>query len=159
MVIRRIKTAWFLSEFGPSYTCGLRFINNLLFGMMGRGRFYRFYRYLEGARRTKEVSGLNETDGYYADEGVEITFYGACPVQGDGEVDGMPCYYRSRGEGWQFHVASSPDGDPLDDDAWFYEEAPYFWPAGGWVHRDTSIECIKKAVAEYRNQKDTDGGS
>lgn len=65
-------------------------------------------------------------------------------------VDGLPCYYRSRGEGWQFHVASWPDGDALAEDAWVYSERPYFFPQGGWVSPEVSRECIRRAVSLYR---------
>lgn len=51
----------------------------------------------------QDVTG-GDTDGVAAGEGYEVTFGGGCPVQGDGVVDGFPCYYRSRGAGWSFSV-------------------------------------------------------
>jgi len=43
---------------------------------------------------------------------------GSCPVQAEGTISGYPFYFRSRHARWSLHVASSPSGDPLDDDAW-----------------------------------------
>lgn len=126
----------------------LQYLRFVLCGLE-HGRCYRILRRLEGARPTR-CAPYEDTCGSYIAPGVEVYFYGACPVQGDGEIDGRPCYYRSRGEGWSLSVAASPDADPLDDDAWVYTEQPYIWPEGGWVHRDVSRACIEKAVAAYR---------
>lgn len=112
-------------------------------------RWYRLERGLQGARDV-ETADLGETNGSLHEGGLEIEFGGACPVQGFGRVDGLPCYYRSRGEGWQFHVASWPNGDPLNEDAWEYFERPYFFPQGGWVSPRVSVECIRRAVSLYR---------
>jgi len=59
------------------------------------------------------------------------------------------CYYRSRGEGWQFHVARSDDV-LLESDVFVYEERRYFFPDGGWVSSDVSELCIRAAVARFR---------
>ena len=86
------------------------------------------------------------TDGVYQAEGVELRFGGACPVQGDGEVDGRAAYYRARGGGWSLDVELS------DNESWTYGGAPYAWPDGGWLHRDESIANIETAVAAFRSR-------
>lgn len=110
---------------------------------------YVLRRYLQGARC---VAGADfaDTCGSYDAPGVSIEFGGLCPVQGDGFVDGRACYYRSRGEGWQFHVAADGSDDALGDDAWSYSERPYIFPDGGYVSAAVSRACIAKAVKLFR---------
>jgi hypothetical protein len=111
---------------------------------------YRIRRYIEGARSVP-CNGYEDTRGYICEDGLEIEFAGACPVQGEGTLDGHDVYYRSRGEGWQFHVAG-PSGDVFGDDAWEYAEVPYIFPDGGWVDRSVSEACIRRAVAKWREE-------
>ena len=47
-------------------------------------------------------------------EGWSGSIFGFCPVQGEGHIDGLPWYFRARGEHWSFSVAATPDGDPVD---------------------------------------------
>lgn len=114
---------------------------------------YRGVRWLQGARAIDTVGGIDElhlTGGSIDDDGISISWGGACPVQGDGEINGRSCYYRSRGEGWQFHVAAPRADDPLADEAWSYEERKYSFPDGGWVTAGVSAACIRKAVRQWR---------
>jgi hypothetical protein len=109
---------------------------------------------LRGARRVA-LADLGETSGTYESPGVFVEFGGACPVQGDGEIDGHKCYYRSRGNGWQFEIY---DGDFFGDteprvDVWDYWERPYIFPDGGWVHPDVSCSCIARAVDKWRQTR------
>jgi hypothetical protein len=103
-------------------------------------------RRLEGARRVEQ----GPTTGCVYDDGLEIEFGGMCPVQGEGIVDGRTCYYRSRGDGWQFHVATADGTDALEHEEWEYAEYKYIWPAGGYVAASVSEACIRKAVALWR---------
>jgi hypothetical protein len=94
-----------------------------------------------------------DTDGTAAGEGYQVEFGGACPVQGDGAVDGFPCYYRSRGAGWSFSVYAVGVDTYNDLEAapiWEHAETCYLWPDGGWVHTARSIACIERAVALFR---------
>jgi hypothetical protein len=102
-----------------------------------------------GARPVKKGS-LDETHGEIVEDGVNIQFGGACPVQGDGVVDGRDVYYRSRGIGWSFSVAPEGSDDALGPNTWDFEEHKYFWPDGGWVHADVTRECILRAVGAWR---------
>ncbi len=88
--------------------------------------------------------------GFIDEPDLSIRFGGTTPVQGDGMVDGRPCYYRSRGTGWQFSVAPPGSDDALDLRAWEWGENPYIWPDGGYVTREISEQCIRKAVALWR---------
>lgn len=87
------------------------------------------------------------TDGAADIEGVELSFHGACPVQGEGVVDGYEAYYRARGEGWSLTVTLS------EQEVWVFGEQPYAFPDGGWLHRDESIANISRAVAAFRARK------
>jgi hypothetical protein len=120
-------------------------------------RLYRVVRWLQGARRP-QLGGLRETHGIYAGPGVRVEFSGACPVQGYGVVDGHECYYRSRGEGWSLDiyprgVSFADNGDlPGVAPEFLYQERPYIWPDGGWVHADVSRACIARAVKAWRKR-------
>lgn len=109
-------------------------------------KLHELRRRLQGARNVE----CGETDGFIEEGGLSIAWSGMCPVQGDGEIDGRVCYYRSRGDGWQFHVAAPGSDDVFADDAWEYAEAPYIWPAGGYVAAAVSERCIRKAAAAFR---------
>lgn len=37
-----------------------------------------------------------------------------CPVQGDGFINGLPFYFRARGDGWKMSIAQDPAVDPVD---------------------------------------------
>ena len=113
---------------------------------------YVLRRYLQGARRPK-CSRYEDTCGSYSAPGIDIQFGGACPVQGDGVIDGRECYYRSRGEGWQFHVAEPGSEDVFAPEAWEYSECPYIFPDGGWVDASVSRACIEKAAALFRESQ------
>lgn len=110
--------------------------------------WYNSQRYLAGARHIKTAPYAETKGSICCEDGLEIDFGGACPVQGDGTIDGRACYYRSRGEGWQFHVAREGTDDLFN--GWHYEESPYFWPEGGWVSADVSRVCIRRAVEAWR---------
>jgi hypothetical protein len=119
---------------------------------LGRA-LYLTRRFIQGARRV-ETGGYDGTFGLYEAEGVSVAFGGAVPIQGDGEVDGHPCYYRSRGEGWSFEVyARGADvSRELPDPIWEYGERRYFFPFGGWVTARVSMACIARAVAKFRER-------
>jgi hypothetical protein len=99
------------------------------------------------------------TDGQYAEtnmagepSGTQISFSGACPVQGTGDVDGYEAYYRARGNGWSLDITLS------ENECWTYGEADYAWPDGGWIHRDQSIENIERAVTAFRARMENKDG-
>lgn len=125
---------------------------------------YAYDHVFHGARPVKigVADPFRQAQGELVDDGIDIQFGGACPVQGDGTVDGRVMYYRSRGSGWELSIAKEgkrmreplegffPDSPALDEEAWVFAEHPYHWPDGGWVHADVSRECIRRAVAKWR---------
>ena len=115
----------------------------------------RTRRWCEGARRVAvSTTGLDGTAGSVIDTelGLEIEFSGACPIQGDGTLRGRAVYYRSRGSGWQFYVATDNSSDVFADGAWLYARDPYYWPDGGWVAAHVSERCIREATVAWLNQ-------
>ena len=151
--MNRLQLAWELSRGRTAWIRPLYAFHNLhysrdwLYRMIFR-RAYRLARKLDGAKSV-QLADLNGTCGSYSTGNVEIEFSGACPVQGEGDMAGYPCYYRSRGEGWQFYVAAKPDGDPLDDDAFCYHENCYAFPDGGWVSAEVSAACIDRGIKAW----------
>lgn len=121
-------------------------------------QLYRIERRFQGAGSV-ELGTYKGTAGALYEDSIDIAWSGACPVQGWGFVDGHICYYRSRGEGWEFNVAAKPGGNPndeaemqavFDEGAWAYSEQPYIHPDGGWVSSSVSERCIRKAIAKWR---------
>jgi hypothetical protein len=133
---------WRLDSYGPPFSerWHHRFVR-----WIGRA-IYRFRRRLQGAYEV-ETADLGDTHGSLSlsTPPLDIEWSGACPVQGEGTLDGRACYYRSRGEGWQFHVAPR-GGEVFDDGEWCYSRDDYFFPDGGWVHTDVSERCVREAV-------------
>lgn len=110
---------------------------------------YLVIRFLQGARRVR----LGPDVGMYSDHGGEMVFGGACPIQGEGEFDGHPCYFRSRGERWSFEVFDPDDLELMMKSIWFYEEREFFWPDGGHLHPDEIRKRIEKALDSWRAQR------
>jgi len=80
---------------------------------------------------------------------------GYCPVQAEGTINGYPFYFRSRHACWALHVASSPSGDPLDDDAWSIIED---YPVTGVTKNlllDAGYATIPECVAFIKRQAKT----
>jgi hypothetical protein len=94
-----------------------------------------------------------------AGDGWSGSIGGACPLQGEGFVDGLPWYFRARGESWSFGVAAAPDGDPV---AAGYRDAPSgaFYVegdaegeqmfAGSWMPYSEAWRHIEASVAAFR---------
>lgn len=89
----------------------------------------------------------DQAAGELQENGISVQFGGACPVQGDGSVDGQVLYYRSRGSGWSVEIG---EGGP---DEFYYGESRYVWPDGGWVRADVSRAKIRLAVAKWREHR------
>jgi hypothetical protein len=85
-------------------------------------------------------------------------FGGNCPVQGDGEVDGNPFYFRARNDGWTFSVAAA-GVDPVDV---FCGYAPGFEAFGdygeqmgdaGWMPLSDAALAVARAVRGFREAR------
>jgi hypothetical protein len=113
----------------------------------------------EGGRRRPRLAGFAETAGSICEDGLELEFGGACPIQGQGTLDGCICYYRARGSGWSFEVwpagiawgecGGLPDVEP----SYSTEVSCYAWPDGGWIHRDESLINLRDMMDHYRGRK------
>lgn len=114
------------------------------------------------AVRPAVMRNLREQDDAPCDrdgDGWSGTIGGACPLQGDGVVDGLPWYFRARGEAWSFSVAATPDGDAVAagfsdaPDGSFYTNGPsdnatpY---AAGWMPHSEAWRHIEESIAEFR---------
>ena len=108
------------------------------------------------ARDAPKAGNLDETCGEIHEDGLDLHFYGACPVQGMGTLDGRVCYYRARGTGWRLSVWAAgvdiaDDGLPEPDEEWFHGDREcYAFPDGGWLHRDVSLANLRTALAAWR---------
>lgn len=78
---------------------------------------------------------------------IDITEIGGnCPVQADGTINGVPFYFRARGNRWSIGVGGDVVGDPT-----FYYEEPYGDApfAAGWMDDDEARAFIKKGADLY----------
>lgn len=110
-------------------------------------------------RKPPRCGSYDETAGEVHEDGLSIRFGGACPVQGEGTLDGCYCYYRARGRRWSFSVW--PQGVDIEDDGlpdckeeWYYGQDNFCaFPDAGWLHRDESIANLREALAAWRARK------
>lgn len=74
---------------------------------------------------------------------------GNCPVQGQGTIDGVPFYFRARGEHWSFSVGQ----DPVCHPDWIlkepYGDTPF---AAGWMSEEEARAFIEIAADRYRKR-------
>lgn len=107
-------------------------------------------------RSRPKTGNLDETCGEIHEGGLDLEFYGACPVQGMGTLDGRVAYYRARGTGWSLEVWAegvdiADDGLPEPESEWLFgDRDAYAFPDGGWLHRDVSITNLRAALAAWR---------
>lgn len=75
------------------------------------------------------------------------TLGGNCPVQGEGQIDAKPFYFRARGNRWTLSIG----GDPVGNPDWFYEEPYGDTPfAAGWMSLEEAREFIHKGADIFR---------
>lgn len=77
---------------------------------------------------------------------------GACPVQGDGECDGVPFYFRARGERWsiEFGLGDGPDGELVGETVFECNGTFGPWPKAGWMSAKHATSLIKASIAKFR---------
>lgn len=93
--------------------------------------------------------------GWSARGDLTIDVGGACPVQGEGTLDGFPIYFRARGEHWAFSIAQNRVHDPVNVS---WDEVPGWWTeceygdnfAAGWMSGEHSRLCVAAAIAAWR---------
>lgn len=88
----------------------------------------------------------------YSVDGCQIDISGGCPVQGFGTVDGHPCYFRARGEGWSFEVAPLGVGTEIEP---LFETGDrcYVWPVGGWIGQAEVCRVLRIAISRWRQRR------
>ncbi|MGN6151724.1 MAG: hypothetical protein ACTHOH_06885 [Lysobacteraceae bacterium] len=85
---------------------------------------------------------------------------GQAPVQGWGRVDGLPWYFRARGDTWSFEIAEDPglDEENLPDvgDAvagWAAWERWGKWPDASAMAADTAWSIVEACIARFRSRR------
>jgi hypothetical protein len=79
-----------------------------------------------------------------------ISIGGNCPVQAEGTVDGVPFYFRARGDEWRMNIGGEklilePDWTYCEP----YGDEPF---AAGWMDVTEALDFIDKAVAHWRRE-------
>jgi hypothetical protein len=96
---------------------------------------------------------LQNTAGELHDDGIDIEWGGACPVQGEGTADGRPVYFRARSDDVRldFFAAGADPHDHTVRESWSYEEDyDGAEPHAGWIFRDETAAFMRRAVAAWR---------
>ncbi len=90
-------------------------------------------------------------DGWNGDIG------GCVPVQGFGVVDGLPWYFRARGDEWSFRLADTADGDPVlvtpeyGGSGWYVERDYYGFDDGaGWMSTREAWDFVAECIEAHR---------
>jgi hypothetical protein len=83
---------------------------------------------------------------------VIIDFLGGnCPVQADGTIDGVPFYFRARGQQWSIGIGSHP----LDAPTWYHRELWGDDPYGaGWMSREEAEHLIHVCAKWYNESQE-----
>lgn len=102
--------------------------------------------------RTGITGAYDEDHGLVADDGIKVEWGGACPIQGEGSVDGRTIYYRARGSGWRIDIAEGSQSE------FTYGESEYIWPDGGWLNAAESERNIRLGVAKWRESMSASRG-
>ena len=74
---------------------------------------------------------------------------GNCPCQADGEIYGMPFYFRARGGGWTLSV-SQPGEDPVLGGSFY--EAEGADESYGWIDEGQALTIIADHIVAIRKK-------
>lgn len=75
---------------------------------------------------------------------------GICPVQAEGTIDGLPFYFRARGQRWSIEIGKSSDAEK----SFTYSEAWGAEPfAAGWMDEDEVHRLIIVGAREFRKAR------
>jgi hypothetical protein len=115
----------------------------------------------EAVRRN--VSAQEDDDHARKGDGWEGAIYGACPLQGEGTVDGFAWYFRARGSSWSFEVSDSFSEADIDA-THYWDRSKNYWCDEGtygtgydasWMPFSVAWNLIESAIATYRASKST----
>ena len=91
--------------------------------------------------------------GSKAGNGWEGQLGGACPVQGEGTVDGLEWYFRARGESWSFEVfrPGGFEGLPVQDVVFDRSGETFGGPySASWIGAKHAWSLIRTCINEWR---------
>lgn len=99
-----------------------------------------------------------------SDPDIKIDMLGGnCPVQAEGTVNGVPFYFRARGERWTFSAGEDPVAICCGDAPGFHYEEPYGANKydAGWMSESEAEDFLRAAAWKYqafaRRTTKTDG--
>lgn len=115
----------------------------------------------------RNLAEQNDAPTEQEGEGWSGSIGGACPLQGDGVVDGLRWYFRARGQHWSLSVAWRGGVEPADvtatgDDGWYVEgeadekdayAASWMRHSEAWRHIVESIALYRAAAAQRQAQR------
>jgi hypothetical protein len=79
-------------------------------------------------------------------EAVVLILGDQCPVQAEGQIDGVNFCFRARGQQWSLSVGRNPIEAPIWKHEEDYGETPF---AAGRMSHETAFDLIEKALAVY----------
>jgi hypothetical protein len=86
-----------------------------------------------------------------AGDGWKGSIFGACPLQGEGEVDGHAWYFKARRQSWTFEVRDHRVAAGKDwQTGGNYGEGPY---DAGWMKHSHAWVLIRESIARFRRGK------
>lgn len=80
------------------------------------------------------------------------TIGGFCPVQAEGTIDGLPFYFRSRGEHAELtisRVGTEPVLPPPEDLVFYVRARIADWPDAGYLELEEAEAMIERAALLY----------
>ena len=108
------------------------------------------------------IRGQEDCAGAQSGPGWEGYVYGACPVQGEGSVEGRSFYFRARHGRWEFEVSGAswiPDEGQCyqrDLPATWYDHLQYSNegpdPDDGWMKHSEAWRIIRENIEAFRTQ-------
>lgn len=88
---------------------------------------------------------------------VEIEWIGrACPVQAEGTINGVPFYFRARGQSWKIGIGNNPAAVAMNIDKTGWKKSEPWGEKmydAGWMSEETAKEIIERCAEEYVNQE------
>ncbi len=81
---------------------------------------------------------------------------GVSPLQGCGQVDGLPWYFRARGASWSMEIAEDARIDPEQlplvgsVSGWLIEEDYAVWPQASYMKAEAAWPLIENCIEKFR---------
>lgn len=97
---------------------------------------------------------LEDAPAERVEDGWQGQLYGACPVQGQGDVDGFHWYFRARHDAWSFEVYSTP----FEADGGLPPDHTRVWDVEGeagdasWMPYSEAWQRIAESITSFRRR-------